>query len=142
MRTFLLTSENFEGSVKIAFDDLGYLAILDFTSAVLTPIQHKAICERIPVSDVSRIKQITEKTKAKLTEVKEEVTFETFWKKWLKFWGSENAGGKVPAERAWKKLSETDRVAGFYGVQKYANTIKPGCTNCDGSTYLNQQRWL
>jgi hypothetical protein len=142
MRTFLLTSEQFVGAVKIAYDDWGYLSILDFTQAELTAPQHRAIISRIPTADVSALPLLTNGTKSKLTEVKEEITFTTFWKKWLKQFGSENAGGKVPAERAWNKLTEANRAEAYNKIQKYSQTIKPGCCNCDGSTYLNQQRWL
>lgn len=141
MRKFLLTSEQFKGHVIIAYDDHG-LAVLDFTNAELTAVQHRAIIGRIPTEKVSSINVITQGSSAKLTEVKEEITFETFWKKWLKQFGSENAGGRIPAERAWKKLSEVDQANAFYQIQKYSTTIKYGCCNCDGSTYLNQKRWL
>jgi hypothetical protein len=142
MRTFLLTSAQYVGSVKIAYDDWGYLAILDFTGAQLTAHQHHAIISRLPIYGTDRLSQLTTGSTGKLTEIKDEILFENFWKKWLKQFGSENAGGKIPALKAWNKLSDADRANAFYNIQKYSLTIKPGCYNCDGSTYLNQQRWL
>lgn len=142
MRTFGLTSEAFAGIVLISYDERGYLAVLDLSGATLTEPQHRAIITRVPPYDVLQIKNVVTGTKGKLIEVREEVSFESFWKKWLKFWGSDNAGGRIPAERAWKKLMSGEQVEAIAQVQKYSQTIKPGCYNCDGSTYLNQKRWL
>lgn len=142
MRTnFVLTSEKIEGAVTVGFDSNGFLDYVNFRAAKLTPEQHSALMSRIS-SRIEYVNRLVDGTTGKLVKVQDEITFKAFWSAWLKMWGSNNAGGKIPAERAWNKLKEGDKAAAIEGIRRYSYTIKPGCVNCDGSTYLNQQRWL
>lgn len=64
------------------------------------------------------------------------IAFEEFWKAYpLK-------KAKIPAEKAWNRLSVSDKRAAYKGVQTYhEDCTKTGVSIAYPATYLNQRRW-
>lgn len=139
MRTFVLTSKNFEGEVFFHYvnERLVKFSCID---ATLNLTQYAYIVEHLPLT-VEWLEKHKSPT-SKIEEINTDITFDMFWKKWLKKWTSYNAGSRIPAEKAFSKLTQKERNDAYNNVDRYASRIKPGCTNCDGSTYLNQKRWI
>lgn len=65
-----------------------------------------------------------------------DLSFDSFWKLY------NQKVKKVMAEKAWKRLSKTDRLEAIKGIKAYDGYLKrKGIAKAHPSTYLNQRYW-
>ncbi len=136
MKTYHLTSDNFTGFVKLVYDEQELLVSYDSTTATLTEKQQVWLLKKLPreLSELQHMLSLS--SGAKVTEVKQEVTFELFWKRY-----NETRSNKKRTEAKWKKMPENECIKAYLFISKYEASIPPGCGKKYAETYLNSEIW-
>lgn len=85
---------------------------------------------------VDELKKFAAHHKIQLIEIKPDLSFDTFWKKY-----GYTAGSKIKAQAIWEKLSEKNKNLAITYVQKYKQSL--GSTSqANATTFLNGQYWI
>lgn len=85
---------------------------------------------------VGDLKQFAQRNKIALIEIREDLSFEAFWKQY------DNSGGsKKNAEAKWSKLSEKNKSLAIGYIKKYKQSLGT-TTQAYATTYLNGQYWI
>jgi hypothetical protein len=136
-RRFLLTSSAFDGEVVFDYNENGLLEKYDISSASLSESQQVWILKRLPreLAELERV--ITSTETAKLTEVKQDITFEMFWNRY----DEKDRSSKKRALAKWNKMSKAQQAKAYYHIQKYFNSIPVGVAKKYAETYLNAELW-
>ncbi len=87
-------------------------------------------------STVGSLKQLAQKSKLLLTEIKPDLSFETFWKRY-----NNTLGSKTRTEPIWNRLSERNKNLAIGYIEKYKQTLG-NTTQAYAATYLNGQYWI
>jgi hypothetical protein len=76
--------------------------------------------------------------KIQVIEIKREVTFEMFWERY-----NYKASGRIPALKAWEKLTEQERISAYDYIPFYEAHLKLSRTAKKyASTYLNSKIYI
>lgn len=135
MKRYLLTSTKFTGTAEIWFNGLDILCRIDTTQTDMDIDTVTAFKKAVPPSFNLLAGRFTSETT--IVEATIDITFEMFWDKYNK---------KINKERAvalWKKLTTTDKVLAYYGIEQYDNYLRLQSwrTKADPETYLKQKYW-
>jgi len=137
MKKYSLTSTHFEGEVIFEFTDDGTLAHYDSRGANLTAKQLSWISQSMP-HHLAHIKNLIVKSKsAKITEIKEEITFDRFWNRY----NYKDRSSKKRALQKWNRMSLTERKKAYDFIGRYEMTLKAGIDRKYAETYLNAELW-
>lgn len=75
--------------------------------------------------------------KVSILELGREVTFDMFWDRYKYKYGKEEA------MKAWKKLTQDNKLAAYDWIPVYESILKQNpVSKLHGSTYLNAKRWI
>lgn len=137
MRTFSLTTPAFEGEVIFEFNDLNLLVSFDTKGAQLSEQQQIFLLKGLP-RELAEVKAMLERSpRAKFTEIKQEVTFEMFWKRYNPPANSKKSKKALPR---WNRMSKAEQVKAFNFISKYENNMR-GEAKMYAETYLNSNLW-
>ncbi|HOZ95381.1 MAG TPA: hypothetical protein PLS07_00715 [Niabella sp.] len=142
MKTYLLTSTEFEGEVLFRFDQQGLLMQFDLTGATLTALQMQWLNNRMPRT-LSELKTVLKSSKqARLTEQKQTaVSFDQFWKRpdGRCRWPANSS--KKKAEKKWNQLAQRQQDRAYNYLEAYLHQIPDGVAMMYAETYLNKELW-
>jgi len=136
MRTFLMTSSAFKGEIRLVYNDLEMLTNCDLTQAQLTLQQHTWFLKRLPTG-LEDLKLLITNSTAKLNEVNQEITFDTFWKRY----NDRDRSSKKKSEKIWNRLSQADQVKAYVYISTYEANRPKGTEKKYAETYLNAEQW-
>jgi len=137
MSLYSLTSTAFDGEVLFEFNDAGILQKFDTSAAQLSEQQQLWVLNKMP-KHLAHVKKILgDSTTATLTELKQDVTFEMFWNRY----NEKVRSSKKKAERIWNRLTKTNQVKAFRGIQTYERNIPGGVLKKYAETYLGAELW-
>ncbi|KAF0199010.1 MAG: hypothetical protein FD170_3938 [Bacteroidetes bacterium] len=137
MKTYSLTSPHFTGEVLFQFNDVGLLLSYDAKEATLSEKQQVYLLRHLP-RELSEVKNMLEKSPdAKFEEVKLDITFELFWKRYNAPLNSK----KKAALARWNRMSQSERNRAYYFIHIYESRMQPGVAKMYAETYLNSELW-
>jgi hypothetical protein len=137
MSLYSLTSTAFDGEVLFEFNEAGILQKFDTSAAQLSEQQQIWILKKMP-KHLAHVKMILgDSETATLTELKQDVTFEMFWNRY----NEKVRSSKKKAERIWNRLTKTNQVKAFRGIQTYERNIPGGVLKKYAETYLGAELW-
>lgn len=136
MRTFLLTSPEFEGELEFRYCPEGHLQHFDHR-AEMDPVQRAWLLANLPCH-INALMQLKQKTRtAKITEKKAEVTFDDFWNKY----DHKATSSKKKALARWQRMPLAERLKAYYHINRYFASIPGGVSKKNAETYLNSELW-
>ena len=133
MKTYHLTSTAFTGYVSIVFGDNGLLQSTDMSTATLSEQQQRWFLHNIPSVEADLQRIIASSDTAKIMEVKQEVTFEDFYRRYG------NKVGKKEAQRKWARMSKAEQIKAYNFIPKYLQGLTVAMMY--PASYLNAERW-
>jgi len=133
---YQITSSTWTGYIEIEFNAIGLMTRTDTTHADLTQAQQIWFLKKMP-RELAELQRVIEGTSAKLTEIKEEITFDKFWDRYdLKIRSS-----KKKCLITWNKLDAFQHRLAFDFIKKYEANIPVGVPKKNCETYLNAEQW-
>lgn len=139
MRRLILTSPVITGQVEIIYNDNELIEVIDFSKTAPTAAGvRKGLLERLArFPQFADAEQIVTGTQGILVEADLEVTFDMFWKKYDK------KINKARAIKLWDKLSKTDQVKAYYGIDAYDKYLQKESwrSKADPENYLRNRYW-
>jgi hypothetical protein len=137
MITYQVYSNKAECDIQIKYGENGRLLGIEFliSEMIICEEDRRAIFYNAP-STIGVLKQLAIKNKWILTEIKPDLNFDTFWKKY-----GNTGGSKVTAKKLWEKLSEKNKNLAMEYINKYKQSLG-STTQAYATTYLNQQYWI
>ena len=137
MKTYLLTSPQFEGEIELQYDDTLQLISLQIR-ATLTPGQHRWFTQILP-STLPELKSIlkVKQSSAILTEVVFIPSFEDFWNRY----DDKQLSSRKRAMSKWDRMSKNQRIKAYNFIQTYFSGIPSGIRKKYAETYLNAELW-
>lgn len=136
MITFQMTSPKSTVDYQFKFDTQGRIVGFEIMAENTFTDEHtRDLFARVPTT-VGLLKQFAQKNKIILTEIKPDLSFETFWKKY----GNTN-GSKTRTVPIWDKLSEKNKNLAINYIDKYKQSLGT-TTQAYAATYLNGQYWV
>ena len=136
MKTFLMTSPAWKGDIKLQYNDMDMLLSCDLQNAQLNQQQHLWFLKRIPTG-LDDLKLLIANSTAKLHEVNQEITFDTFWKRY----NDKDRSSKKKTEKIWNRLSVADQVKAYVYISTYESNRPKGTEKKYAETYLNAEMW-
>ncbi len=137
MKTYLLTCDAWDGEIEVVYNDLSLMLSLDTSRAQLSESQQIWFLRNMP-RELAELQKLVEKhPRLKLTEIKVDVTFDMFWERY----NEKIRSSKKKAEKAWSRLSKTDRTKAFRHIQTYEMHLHAGTQKKYAETYLNSELW-
>lgn len=141
MKTYAMTSPQFDGEVRFEYDDAGHLIRLD-VEADLSDLQFSFLYERLPATllQMSNFQRLLKEVKspAAITETVREVSFDDFWKRYFAGRGSDNSS-KKKAQCRWDRMSRAEQSRAFNHIPRYLSKIPSGIGIKLAETYLNSE---
>jgi triacylglycerol esterase/lipase EstA (alpha/beta hydrolase family) len=135
MKHYQLTSDAFTGFVDLYFNDLGLLTEFRTKTAELSEKQQIWILKQMP-RELPELQQIVEGApNLKLTEIKQEITFEMFWNKY----DHKKLSSRIRTEAKWNKMNKTNKMKAYNYIYTYFSLLKPGTERKYAETYLNAE---
>jgi len=138
MNSYVLTSQKFDGAVKLEYNSNNQLVSWSVKEADLSPKRYDWLLTHIPAEE----KAIAHYRKQgfAIKKIAPDLSFEAFW---IAYKGG---SAKREAERTWNKLSELDRAVILESIPRYERylTKKPNLQKMYPATYINpkNERWL
>lgn len=138
MKTFVLTSTRFEGSVEYTFNDEGQLDGFSI-QANFTEVQRIWFYERLPTHLDHLTKLSNLSNTMTIEEVDPDLSFDAFWLKY-----NHKVGNKKRSEMLWNKLSAAHKLKAINAIAKYHRYLsqRPSMEKLYPETYLSQERFL
>ena len=135
MRKFMMTSSEFNGEVILEYDNKGRLARLDMSNTDLDIEQRHYLKAKVACNVLNVAAKFDSRTL--IVEADYEVDFETFWAAYKK------KINKIRCVNIWRKLSKTDQVKAWAGIEKYEAFLKGlgWREKADPDTYLRNRYW-
>lgn len=127
----------FDGEVIFTFNDAGLLESFDSSAAELSENQQIWILKELPRELIEVKRVIGTSGSAKLTEIKEVITFQLFWDRY----DEKIRSSKKKTLAKWSRMSKTDRAKAFYFISKYEMNIPNGVAKKYAESYLNAELW-
>ncbi|MBA4196564.1 MAG: hypothetical protein C0459_03320 [Chitinophaga sp.] len=138
MRRFLISnSSKFEGTAEVLYNTQGLLSKIDLTQCIMhgeTIKQFKAV---VPCFIELFLEGKWCGADTTVVEDELQITFEMFWLKYNK------KINKKRAEAIWNKLSKTEQVKSYYGIEPYDKYLKENKwrSKADPDTYLRNEMY-
>jgi hypothetical protein len=136
MRKYIITSQKFTGQVELVYNGRGLLNRVDLSAGELDEQQVHYLVRHIPALEGeigNSFKHVP------LTIVSEDyrITFEDFWNRY------DQKHNRKRAEALWNRLSKTDQVLAFNGLQAYTRHLHNNNwkNKADPDTYLRNKMW-
>lgn len=85
---------------------------------------------------VKQLKDHCNNRKIEFTEIKPDLSFDVFWKRY-----GNTSGSRVKTEPIWNKLSEKDKNLAMNYISKYKQSLGQ-TTQAYAATYLNGKYWI
>jgi hypothetical protein len=136
MRTFYMTSNSWTGQIKIQYNDLDMLINCDLSEAQLNQEQHRWFLRRMPIA-LSELQELIQNSTARLVELNQEITFDTFWNRY----NDKVRSSRKKAEKIWSRLSAADRAKAYIYISTYEANRPKGTEKKYCETYLNAELW-
>jgi len=131
-----ITSTSWAGYIEIEFNELNLMTRTDITNADLSEKQQLWFLRKMP-RELIELQNVIDKSTAKITEVKQEVTFDLFWNRY----DEKIRSSKKKALTTWNRLRKDDQVKAFNYIKKYEGSMAPGVAKKYAETYLNAELW-
>lgn len=136
MTIFQMTSVKNNIDYQFKFDTQGRIIGFELMAEnTFTDDHTHDLFGRVPLTIVA-LKQFAQKNKIILTEIKPDLSFDTFWKRY-----DNTNGSKIRASAIWEKLSEKNKNQAINYISKYKQLLGT-TTQAYATTYLNQQYWI
>jgi len=135
-RKFILTSDKFKGEVLFDFTSL-ILSRYDTSGAELSEEQRIYLAKNLPRELAEVTAFLAQSQSAKFTEIKQEITFEMFWKKYDDKVNSSRKRTKIK----WDKMKINEQIKAYNYIQKYFASVPYGTRKKYAETYLNAELW-
>lgn len=131
-----MTSPSFTGDIKIQYNDLDMLINCDLQNAQLSQQQHTWFLKRIPVA-LEDLQLLIRNSNAKMVEVNQEITFESFWNRY----NDKVRSSRKKTEKIWNRLSKADQAKAYVYISTYEANRPKGVEKKYAETYLNAELW-
>lgn len=133
MKTVIMESKAFAGNLTFTFH--GNVLVRFENNADLKTTHLNQLNKNFPTT-LEKMEEFMRAVQSEttFTYTEEELTFDMFWKAYG------NKLNKVVAEKAWKKLSQEDKIKAYCYVPKYKKD-KGNSYLLYASTYLNSGDW-
>lgn len=137
-KTYLLTSDKFDGAVLFEFDADGFLIRYDISEAQLDERQRLWILQKLPKA-VEHLKLILKAARgARLTlQARTGVPFEDFWDRY----DHKALSSKKKCLAWWKRSSKLQRDRAYNFIGLYEKRLPDGIAKKYAETYLNSELW-
>jgi hypothetical protein len=137
MRRFLITSPSFTGEAELVYNTNETLIWIDMSKTNMAANLVTAFKNKVP-ANVQQLAAAFADTMATVVEADYEVSFEMLWLKYDK------KINRKRCEPLWNKLSKTEQVRAFNGIDAYNKFLKREGwrSKADPETYLRNQYWL
>jgi hypothetical protein len=137
MKHYQLTSESFSGAIDLFYNDLELLEKYDISNATLSEQQQVWILKYLP-RELAEMTKLTASTPTlKLTEVKDDITFEMFWKRY----DDKVASSRKRTLKLWNRMPAAERQKAYNYINRYMQSLPPGTRKKYAETYLNAELW-
>lgn len=138
MKHFQLTSDAFEGAVDFYFNENNLLAKFDTQDANLSVDQAAWILNNMP-RELSEVQKVLGKSKtARLTEIKQNITFEMFWDRY----DDKMLSSKKRTEAKWNRMSSAKQVKAFNYIATYFALLPQNTRKKFAETYLSSEIYM
>jgi hypothetical protein len=135
MKKYAVTTTKFQGTITYGFADNGWLASVEI-DGVHEPHAHKQVCTMLPFNDTMLLRWPKDNPSMTITEVVDDISFETFWKRY------NYKVGKKEAEAAWNKLSNDKKTKALNRLPAYEKYLADkGIAKAYAQKYLNKERF-
>lgn len=137
MKTYHFTSNQFTGHVELTYTDEGRLTGYNI-HAQLSALQHDFFVRSTPPT-LTEFKQLLKdhESKATLTEVKQELTFDLFWNRY----NEKIRSSKKKTLKLWERMPKAEQLKAFNFITRYEQSLLPGVAKKYAETYLNAELW-
>lgn len=136
MQRFLITSPRYTGEAILLYNGEGLLQKIDCTQTDMDAqtITHFKRAAPVTVDGL----QAAFNAPTVIVESEIVITFENFWKKY------DHKFNRDRCEKLWDKLSKTDKVLAYFGLDKYHKYLRknPLQIKLHPDTYLRNKAWL
>lgn len=137
MKKYVVTSTGFIGELIFKYDLNSDLIGFEI-QATLSDDQRKWYFRNLPFREQQLTIDWPKQSKTiKVVEVPEDLSFDTFWKKYgFKI-------DKMDAEKVWQKMSDEERTMAMIGIQKYFKFLETsGTAKAYAVRYLRKKYYL
>lgn len=135
MKTLIMTSETFTGSVMFEYGESGRLESLKM-DASLNDTQLEWLGKNIPWTEDLIQPFTTHSTKLVFSLTDRDITFEMFWNRY----NDKSRSSRKKTEQKWNKLSKADQVKAYCYIPVYLkNKGEAGLKYAE--TYLHAELW-
>ncbi len=142
MEKLIITHKNFQGEIIAIYGEENELLTIDFTKASLSLDQRRYFTSRMPAQRSKNFLEHFANSKGETTLCvvgeRHEISFEMFWDKYAQKYN------KIRCEKVWARMSKTDRVKAYYGIDAYFKFLKLqpfDRKKQDPENYLKNQTW-
>ncbi|HPX60043.1 MAG: hypothetical protein ACOXZH_00190 [Bacteroidales bacterium] len=135
-QVYHLTSTAFKGSVVFEFTNY-LLTKYDTSGAELSDKQLLFLAKYLP-RELAEVKKLLGKSKKLcFEEIRQEVTFEMFWNAY----DDKLHSSKKRTLAKWNRMPKGEQIKAYNYINKYRQSILPGCGKKYAETYLNAELW-
>lgn len=136
MRRFLITSTAYAGDAEVLYDADGRLVRMDVSRTNMPVKWVKVFKEKVP-AHVDELQTVFAKSNITVVEADYQVSFAEWWAKY------DRKINKKRCEPLWEKMSKTDQVKAFVGVEAYNRHLKKESwrSKADPEKYLRDRYW-
>jgi hypothetical protein len=134
---YLITSTVWNGEIELEYCENSLMNSLSLKNADLSEQQHIIFLKILPRELAELHALMAKQPNLVLTEIKEEITFDMFWKKYQ----APELSKKKKALTAWNRLTEANRIKAFNYIQKYISRMQSWQSKQYAETYLNSDIW-
>ncbi len=112
MKRLLITSPLYTGEAEVIYDDAGRLISFSVSATNMPVAMVSGFKNTIPAV-YDQLATVMADKKATIVEAGFNISFEMWWDKY------DHKRNKVPAQRVWDKLTESERVTAYYNTDVY-----------------------
>ena len=131
-----MTSTSWTGEIKLQYNDLDMLINCDLQNAQLSHVQHVWFLKRMPTI-LEDLQLLIRNSTARMIEVNQDITFESFWKKY----NDKVRSSRKKSEKIWNRLSKADQAKAYAYISTYEASRPKGTEKKYAETYLNAELW-
>ncbi|MCE9538713.1 MAG: hypothetical protein K8R85_05800 [Bacteroidetes bacterium] len=136
MITFQMHSRAHNIDYQFKFDNGGRIVGFEIMGENTFTGEHTSnLFSKVPET-VGLLKQFALKNKIELTEIKPDLSFDTFWKKY-----NNTNGSRKKTEPIWNRLSEKNKNLAINYIDRYRQSLG-NTAQAYASTYLNGEYWI
>lgn len=138
MKEYIFTTPNIDGDCMMRYDQDGLIEAFEIRGN-WTTAQRLFMINHLPKWESMLKEFMAERNPdASLTEVKQDLSFEVFWKAY-----NCKVGNKKRAEKLWNSMTELERISCLRTLPLYHRYLqfKKNMEQAYPETYLHQRRW-